>query len=116
MLAGLAVAIFPVNGKGEPERGQRSQHQSNLGAGLAMLDRYEPLPADAGLLGKLALAEAQLAPAIPNDQTEVQGSADVHDTTFFVVERRQYGSIVERRQAQLLLIGDFFYVVERRYF
>ena len=106
MIAGAAVGGLAVDGKREAERRQRAQHHADLGASLAVLDRHEPLPADAGPRSKLTLAESELAAAVAKDETEVEGGANMHGATSIVVERRQYSNVAERRQVPLSPIND----------
>ena len=47
------------------ERGQGAENEADLRACLPVFDPYQPLPADAGLLGQCALAQAELAGVEP---------------------------------------------------
>ena len=72
-------AIAGIDRQREVQGGKGTENQTDLRSGLAVLDGHDPLPSDPRFAGELGVAQLELAAPVADDQTEVQGSSDLHD-------------------------------------
>src|SRR5712664_1114545 len=71
---------------GEIQRVDRLEHEANFGAGLAMLDFDDPLPADTDSIGKLLLIQPLTPTLVANRPADIIWVYDLHRAPL-VVER-----------------------------
>ena len=73
------MPVASIDRERQPKGGEGAKDQTDLHTGLALLDGDDPLPSYAYLAGELGLAQLALPAVLPNDQAELERSADLHD-------------------------------------